>query len=89
MNIVFKKGSSVPLKPGELAEEANAITQNKPFTVFDFMGPKSRIAGSGHCACGGHGVWRVLPSLIDNLHLLPPPAWLGEGVFQQKFTICN
>lgn len=61
MNIVFKKGSPVPLKPGELAEEANAITQNKPFTVFDFMGPKSRIAGSGHCACGGHGEFELLP----------------------------
>ena len=61
MNIVFKKGSPVPLKPGELAEEANAITQNKPFTVFDFMGPKSRIAGSGRCACGGHGEFELLP----------------------------
>ena len=61
MNIVFKKGSNTPLKPGELAREANAITRNKPFTPDMFMGPKSRIAGSGHCACGGNGEFELLP----------------------------
>lgn len=59
MNIVVKDG--VILSPSKLAEEANAVTKNRPFTSEDFCGKNSRIAGAGHCNCGGDGEFELLP----------------------------
>lgn len=60
-NLVYEKDSNIPMTPQELADAANAITTSHPFTAADFAGPKSRIAGAGHCDCGGNGKFELLP----------------------------
>ena len=61
MNRVFFRGKE--LTPMDMAIAANAITRNKPFFAYDFdeRNPKCRIAGAGHCDCGGNGEFELLP----------------------------
>lgn len=61
MNKVYLPGKKVPATPEELAKAANAITVANPFSPSDFTGENSRIAGAGHCYCGGNGEFELLP----------------------------
>ena len=63
MNRVFDK-NGVELTPAQMANEANAISKNKPFKPWDFdvRNPTCRISGTGHCACGGDGEFVLLPA---------------------------
>ena len=61
MNTVYSRYGKTPLTPEQLAREANAITEDKPFTPDMFEGPKSRISGDGHCWCAGNGEFELLP----------------------------
>lgn len=60
MNQVFKQGSTIPLTPQQLADEANIITGRRPFSASDFTGSNSRIQGAGHCNCDGNGEFELL-----------------------------
>ena len=62
MNTIVLMGSNTPLSPQQIAGQANAIYPNsKPFTAEDFTGNSCRIAGAGHCDCGGNGEFELLP----------------------------
>ncbi len=79
MNQVFYASGKMPLTPEQLAKEANALYKNK--TVFypsDFRGPDSRIAGNGHCYCGGNGEFELLP-------LMHPDVIEGK----KRYMICR
>lgn len=61
MNKVYYKNRRIPLSPEELAKEANALSKRNLFKPSDFIGENSRIAGEGHCSCGGNGEFELLP----------------------------
>ena len=63
MNTVYRPGSNTPLMPDQLCFEANALysRRKRPFSICDFVGPNSRIAGTGHCDCNGDGEFELLP----------------------------
>lgn len=65
MNQVFDVNGKVPLTSQEIADAANALSHNKPFTKEMFEGPSSRIQGTGHCSCSGNGEFELL-SLYDS-----------------------
>lgn len=78
MNRVYAPNGKNPLTPQEIASAANAITRNKPFLPSDFEGERSRISGTGHCACDGNGEFELLP---------PSHPDVKEG--QKRYMFCR
>lgn len=63
MNRVFYHLTNIELTPEKLAREANQLLGKPILTAWDYdpANPKSRIAGPGHCYCGGDGEFDLLP----------------------------
>jgi hypothetical protein len=59
-NFVYAKGENIPLSPGQLADEANAICRGTPFSCLDFSSFEGRTSGQ-HCSCKEPGRFNLFP----------------------------